>query len=1251
MLAELEKKIHASRELTALRRSRLTTIEYPDELPVSARREDIAAAIRDNQVVVVAGETGSGKTTQLPKICLELGRGASGLIGHTQPRRIAARSVAERIATELHTEPGQVVGFKVRFHDHMHASASVKLMTDGILLAEIQQDRDLLQYDTLIIDEAHERSLNIDFLLGYLKQLLPRRPELKIIITSATIDTARFAKHFDNAPVIEVTGRTWPVEVRYRPPADENDGSMLQSILDAVDEVSAIDRGDILVFLVGEREIRETAEALRKHHPPDTDILPLYARLSVSEQSRVFQAHKRRRIVLATNVAETSLTVPGIRFVIDTGLARISRYSVRSRVQRLPVEKVSQASANQRMGRCGRISEGICVRLYDEQDFDKRPHYTPPEILRTNLAAVILQMRALDLGDVEAFPFVDAPETRHINDGYRLLFELGALDQRQQLSPSGGQLARLPVDPRIGRMLLEAAGNGCVAEVLVIASALGVQDPRERPLDRQQQADAAHERFHDERSDFLGLLRLWTFYHEQKKKLSHNKLRKLCKQNFLAWRRMIEWHDIHQQLLKSMIDLKLYRGKAELDESRLQPAYLDTIHQSLLAGLLANVGFRDEDKEFLGGHGKRFRIFPGSGLASKPPKWVMAAELVETSRLYARTVAAIRPEWIEALAAHVVRHSYSEPHWQKRRAQVAAWEQVSLYGLVIVPRRRINYGPIDPPVSREIFIREALVEGEYDTRAPFFAHNRGLLQSVELLEHKSRRRDILVDEQDLYAFYDRIIPEDIYNGKAFEKWRKQAEGESPRLLFLERDSLLREDAPQVRGDEYPDTLDVSGYRLPLQYRFEPGHEADGVSLHVPLAMLNQIDEHQLDWLVPGLLPARIEQWLRSLPKRLRQRLVPIQQTVQTCLPLLDREQGALPVQLSRCLLREFGVEVAVSDWDRERLPGHLRMRICVEDDDGRVLRCSRSLESLQSEFADQASASFSCHGGHELERDDIGAWDFGELPGQVDVERNGHRVAAWPALSDEDGSVALRLFDTAEAAAEAMPPGLRRLFMRQRQRDISYLRKHLPGIKQLCLNYTAFGDCEELKDSLVDKIVAIAFGDGEGIRDHDAFERQVLQAATKLVNEANLLCDSLGQAFELRRKLMLRLEERSWPETAFEDISMQMEYLFYPGFLHEVPASSLLHYPRYLQALLRRLERLAEQPQRDEQLMAEITPFWHNYLEASQRNLDAGVYDEHLEDFHWLLEEYRVSLFAQELKTARPVSAKRLRQAWQGITG
>ncbi len=1214
---------------------------YPAELPVVEHRAVIARAIEAHQVVIIAGETGSGKTTQLPKICLELERGVEGLIGHTQPRRIAARSVAVRIASELECEPGEAVGYKVRFKDRVSSGSYIKLMTDGILLAEIRGDRYLEQYDTLIIDEAHERSLNIDFLLGYLKQLLPQRSDLKLIITSATIDTGRFSRHFDDAPIIEVSGRTWPVEIRYRPlggeDEDAQDRDMQQAVLDAVDELSRIDRGDILVFLSGEREIRNTAEALRKHHPSRTEILPLYARLSAAEQNRVFSSHTGRRIVLATNVAETSLTVSGIRYVIDAGLARVSRYSYRNKVQRLPVEKISQASANQRSGRCGRLAAGVAIRLYSEQDYLNRAEFTEPEILRTNLASVILNMATLGLGGVDKFPFVEAPDQRQVNDGYRLLQELGAMDSERRITPLGRRLARLPIDPRIGRMILAAGKEGCVREVLIIAAALTIQDPRERPLESQQQADEAHRRFHDEQSDFLSLLNLWWYYEAQRRHLSQNKLRRDCRKHFLSFVRLREWHEVHSQLLTLAREMELRPNQ--------QPAGYDAIHRALLTGLLGNIAVKSDESSYQGARNIKLSIFPGSGLFKKRPKWVMAAQLIETSRLYAHGVARIDPAWVEPLAGALVKRSYSEPHWEKKPAQVAAYEQVSLYGLIIHPRRRINYGPIDADEAREVFIRQALVQGEYRTRALFFHHNRKLVDEVEQLEHKSRRHDVLVDDETLFAFYDKRIPAGIYSGARFEQWCKRAERDNPRLLFLTRDYLMQHSAAHICAERFPDALSVNSLPLPLSYHFEPGHAEDGVTLTAPVELLNQLRPERFEWLVPGLLEEKITALLRGLPKAVRRNFVPVPDYARTCIEALVADDTVLLEALSAHLCRISGETIAPEMWSPQSLPLHLLMNFRVVDDAGKTIGSGRDLAELQQTLGSCARSSFSSHPRLELERKGITRWDFGELPEVVEFERAGVQMRGYPALVDNEDSVAIRVFDTRQAADESMRAGLSRLFMLSLDDKMKYLRNKLPVSQTLCMHYTCIGRCDELKrDVLLAVTDEVFIGHSAPLRDASAFELRREQAKGELVAFANRLCELLAGILAEHHALSKRLKGALSPAWihAVADLREQISHLIHPGFVSRTPWLWLQQMPRYLSAMQLRMDKLQGGAERDRVNLQQFQPLWQEYLLRREKADRTGHHDPALEEYRWLLEELRVSLFAQQLRTGRPVSVKRL---------
>ncbi len=1276
-LAVVEREIERSAALARRRRETLPQPEFPAELPITARLEEIRSLIGKNQVVILCGETGSGKSTQLPKICLSLGRGVFGRIAHTQPRRIAARSLASRISSELGTELGGAVGYKVRFHDRVGEGTYVKLLTDGMLLAEIQQDRWLNEYDTIILDEAHERSLNIDFLLGYLKQLLPKRPDLKLIVTSATIDPEKFSRHFGDAPVIEVSGRTYPVEVRYRPPQEESDergDPMQQAILEAVDELSAIDRGDILVFLSGEREIRETAESLRKHRLQVTEVLPLYARLSPAEQGRIFRPSGQRRIVLATNVAETSLTVPGIRYVIDAGYARVSRYSARSKIQRLPVERISRASADQRKGRCGRVAEGVCIRLYSEEDYESWPEFTEAEILRTNLAAVILQMKVLGFGDIQRFPFVNPPDSRQVKDGYRVLEEIGAVDGLGKVTQLGRRLARLPVDPRIGRMLLEAAHTGCLREVLVIAAALSVQDPRDRPMDKQQQADEAHDLFRNEESDFLGFLSLWNFLEEKRRHLTQRKFRRLCRDHFLSWTRVQEWHDIHRQLRVQMHEMG-YRDNQE------DPGY-ETIHRAILSGLLSHVGFRQggKGKGYLGARNSQFHLFPGSGLFEKQPKWLMAAELVETTRLYARTCARIQPEWVESLAGHLVKHSYSEPHWQARRGQVGAYEKVTLFGLTLVPRRRVNFGPIDPKQSREIFIRFALVEGDFHSRAPFWRHNRELIEHVQDLEARTRRPDLLVDEERIYEFYDQRIPEGIYSQPQFEKWLRKATRKQPKLLHMRLEDVL---AREVTAEaQYPKELTLHGMTLPLEYRFEPGHRADGVTLVVPAAVIRQISPGRLDWLVPGMLEEKLVALIKSLPKSLRKQFVPAPDYARQALARLTPGDTPLVQVLGRVLRELTGVQVPEDAWDLDALPDHLKMRVRVVDGTGKTLGAGRDLIALQQRHGDVAAAEPAGPGAHPLAREGITRWDFGELPEQVETQAQGIRLTGWPALVDKGDSVAIEVLGSRAEARLRHRAGLRRLILLALPAEIRELRRRLQQpvspvgrasarqesgiapdatLKMLRLQYAkapspplknAPAAHRDLEDELIALVIDRAFLDEAGeIRDEMAFDaalragRPRLNAVSQEVHE--LVSDILGQ-YQAIRKRLSGLTQINWLAST-QDMQGQLDRLVFRGFLQAVPWERLRHHPRYLRALALRLEKLPLDPGRDQRWIRELQQVQEAWLERWQAACEKGVVDERLEEIRWLIEELRISLFAQEVKTAVPVSVKRIRKRWNEL--
>ncbi|WP_419590766.1 ATP-dependent RNA helicase HrpA [Thiolapillus sp.] len=1262
VLADVEQRIHRSAAAVQARRESLPVPEYPAELPISARLEEIRELIAKHQVIVLCGETGSGKSTQLPKICLDVGQGIYGRIAHTQPRRIAARSLASRISSELERELGTAVGYKVRFHDRVSESTHIKLLTDGMLLAEIQQDRFLNEYDTIILDEAHERSLNIDFLLGYLKQLLKKRRDLKLIVTSATIDPQKFSRHFSDAPVIEVSGRTWLVEVRYAPPEEDEDSgergdATQQAILNAVDELSKEDRGDILVFLSGEREIRETAESLHRHRLQVTEVLPLYARLSPADQGRIFKPSGQRRIVLATNVAETSLTVPGIRHVIDTGFARISRYSHRSKIQRLPVERVSRASADQRKGRCGRVAEGICIRLYTEEDYLSRPEFTQPEIQRTNLASVILQMKMLGFGDIEKFPFIDPPDSRQIKDGYRVLEEIGAMDGLGKITQLGRKLARLPVDPRIARMLLEAAHTHALREMLVIAAALSVQDPRDRPMDKRQQADEAHALFVNEESDFLGFLELWKFVEEKRRHLTQRKFRRLCREYFLSYTRILEWHDIHRQLRAQMHDMG-YRDNKEF------PGY-ETLHRAVLSGLLSHIGFKQtgKGKGYLGARNSQFHLFPGSALFGNNPKWLVAAELVETTKLYARVCARVQPEWIESLAGHLVRHSYSGPHWQAKRGQVGAYEKVTLFGVVLVPRRRINFGPIDPKQSREIFIRYGLVQGDFHTRAPFWRHNRELVEYVQDMEARTRRLDLLVDEERMYAFYDQRIPEGVYSKAQLEKWLRKASRNKLRLLHMELEDVMARQSDASAEAQFPKELDISGMRLPLEYHFEPGHEADGVTLVVPAGALKQVSPGRLDWLVPGLLEEKLVTLLKGLPKSLRKQFVPVPDYAARALQKLQVSDTPLVQALGQALKQLSGGTYVPEDaWNEAALPDYLRMRVRVIDTEGQTLAAGRDILSLQQRYADRAETLPPQAGTHELARQGLSRWDFAELPEQVETRNHGITLTAYPALVDEGDSVAIEVLGSENEARIAHRAGLRRLFMLAMPKEMRQLRKQLPGLQQMRLQYAkaakppvspAVKGKQDLESELLALIIDRTFLlDRPDIRDQKSFEARLQQYSGDLSTHAaeiTRLAGDILAAYQQVRKNLSSITQIDWLAST-QDMQSQLDRLVYHGFLQQVPWEQLLQYPRYLRALGHRLDKLrGGGALRDQQRMNELQAVHADWLARWQAANGKSVVDQRLEEIRWMLEELRVSLFAQELKTAYPVSVKRIARRWREL--
>ncbi|MDZ7736981.1 MAG: ATP-dependent RNA helicase HrpA [Gammaproteobacteria bacterium] len=1161
-----------------------------------------------------------------------------GYIGHTQPRRLAARTLADRIATELGTTIGGGVGYKIRHQDRTDPSTYIKLMTDGILLAELRSDRELLDYDTIIIDEAHERSLNIDFMLGYLRQLLKRRPDLKVIITSATIDVERFSEHFGNAPIIEVSGRSYPVEVRYRPIDEEADDDLAfeHAVLCAVRELSAQDRGDILVFLEGEREIHELSKFLRKQDLPDTDILPLYARLGAAGQGKIFQPHKRRHIVLATNIAETSLTIPGIRYVIDSGYARISRYSPRSKIQRLPIERIAKAPANQRKGRCGRETPGICIRLYSEEDFEQRSDFTEPEILRTNLAAVVLQMKTLGLGDVEKFPFLEPPDKRQINDARRLLLELGAVDDNDRLTDTGRQLARLPLDPSFGRMLLAAGDMQCLSEALVIVSALSIQDPRERPLEAQEQADKSHAQFRHERSDFVEFLSLWQFLETQSGQLSKNRFRHACRENFLAYVRVREWRDIYRQLSQQIRELGYRRNNTESD--------YETLHTALATGLLGHVAQKTGSGEYTGARDMKLKIFPGSSQFAKQPKWLMAAELVETSQLFARTVAAIEPEWLLKPAAHLIKTETFDPEWDRQAQRVNARERVTLYGLPIVASRPVNYGRIDPAEARKLFIQHALVEGELRSRAAFFHHNKKLIDEIRREEQKIRRPDIL-DEQALFAFYDERIPATVHDGAGFGRWRKQVERDDPELLFAERGQIVRQ-GPETAA-YYPDKLEVNGIRLAVDYTFKPGADSDGVTVTVPLELLNQIDADTCERLVPGLLEEKITAMLKALPKSLRRQFVPIPETAQRCLDVIRQTGGPLPQAMSACLLQLTGVDVPVSQWRTDDLPAHLQPRFRVIDDNGRTLASGRDYLSLQQELGDKAATSFAGSLQTGIERRNLQRWDFGELPEVIEMAQSQYSLRAYPALVDDDDSVSIRCFDTAARAERQMHAGLLRLFMLELGKELKYLRRNLPDQKKLCLAYSPLGSCEELAEMILSETVrrsCLASDNGQ-VRTEEHFRRLLEAGRKQLGTQLNELCTLLAGILERYNRLRSRLSGNLPPQwlAAVRDISEQLDHLVFAGFVTAVPSDQLEHYPRYLDAIDKRLEKLANNPARDREQAAQLAPWWQDYLKLASACAGQDNEPQILVQYRWLIEEYRVSLFAQELKTAQTVSPQRLK--------
>ncbi|WP_372525044.1 ATP-dependent RNA helicase HrpA [Piscinibacter sp.] len=1268
----------------------VTAIRFPESLPVSARRDEIARAIEANQVVVVCGETGSGKTTQLPKIALSLGRGRGaggrGLIGHTQPRRIAASSVAKRIAQELDSPLGDIVGYKVRFQDRLTSGASVKLMTDGILLAETQTDPLLKAYDTLIVDEAHERSLNIDFLLGYLRQVLPRRPDLKVIVTSATIDADRFAQHFASrdgpAPVIQVSGRLFPVEQRWRPFEESREYGLNDAIGDAVSELWREGAGDVLVFLPGEREIREAAEHLRRHHPPGVEVVPLFARLSQQEQDRVFEPHSARRIVLATNVAETSLTVPGIQYVIDAGSARVKRYSYRNKVEQLQIEPVSQAAANQRAGRCGRVSNGICIRLYDEKDFTGRPRFTDPEIMRSSLAGVILRMKALGLGLVEDFPFLEPPPRRAIADGYQLLAELGAVDEQNELTAIGRELARLPLDPRVGRMILEAKNREALTEVLIIASALSVQDVRDRPLEQQQAADQAHKKFDDEKSEFVGDLKLWKWLEDARggkdeHRLSHRKQEQLLRDHFISPRRVREWRDIHSQLHTVVAEHGWRLNGA--------PATYEQVHLSLLAGLLGNIGCKsDEDEWYLGARGIKFYRHPGANLSKKPGRWIVVGELVETTRLYGRGIAAIEPQWLPGLAGHLIKTQLLEPHWEKKAAEVIALERATLYGIVIYSNRRVNFGLVDASAAREIFIREALVGEEWETRLPFLSANRKLIAQVEELEHKSRRQDVLVSDELIHAFYDQQLPADVCSGAGFERWYREESKRQPKLLFLTREELMRHEAAGITTASFPKTLRLGGVDCTATYLHEPGDPKDGVTVTVPIYALNQVNDERCEWLVPGMLTDKVLALIKSLHQRPRSRLMPLAEFAQGFVSDVNESRafgsGSLADALLKSVRDQTQLDIKRGDFKLEQVPPHLFMNFRIVDEHGRQLGMGRNLPGLKAELGGQARSAFQAlaglkrgveaapspqpsprgRGGNIAElplplgegRGEGGAtytdWTFGELPELMEIRQGQQTLVGFPALIDRGSHVLIEVFDEPDVAASRHRAGLRRLVALQIRDALKYLEKNIADLQKMSVLFMPMGTADELRDQVIELALDRAFLGDPLPTDATRFRQRIDEGRGRLTLIANEIARSALQVLLEHGAAVRKLKDSRAPKDVTEDVQAQLARLVPKRFLMSTPWPQLAHLPRYLKAITLRLDKLRSDPERDAARLAELRPIEQRFLRMLAER--KGVVDARLEEFRWLLEELRVSLFAQELRTPQPVSVKRLEKAWSQLS-
>lgn len=1261
-LEKLARDIHASVDRLDKRRAGLPTVTLQPDLPITARADEIAAAVADHQVVVVAGETGSGKSTQLPKLLLQMGRGVEGLIGHTQPRRLAARSVAQRVADELESPLGTHVGYKVRFTDKTNPQTYIKLMTDGVLLAEAARDRFFDAYDTLIIDEAHERSLNIDFLLGHLRQILPKRPDLRVIITSATIDTERFAEHFGiatrdgltPAPVIEVTGRTYPVELRYQPIEEDEYGELDDMATAVARAIEGLDRsGDVLVFMPTERDIRECCEVLERRQP-GSDVLPLYARLTNEQQQAIFSQRARRKIVVATNVAESSLTVPGIRYVVDTGTARVSRYSPNSKVQRLPIEAVSRASCDQRKGRCGRVGPGVCVRLYSEEDYLSRDEFTTPEIMRSSLASVILQVSALRFGAIEDFPFIDPPRPSMVRDGYKTLHELGAIDTDNGVTEIGRHLSRVPVDPRVARMVLAAADEGVLAQVLVIASGLEVQDPRERPIDQQHKADQAHEPFLDPRSDFLSYLNLWAFFHKQKDKLSHSKLRKACKQKFINYVRMREWIDVHQQLSRLVRELKLQRGNDRLDlDTELTDAKADAIHRALLVGLLSNIAMKGDGFEYTGAGGQKLNLWPGSALFASKPKWVVASELVETTRRYARTVGRIQPSMIEPIAGHLVKKTHSDPRWVEQTGSAMCSEKVSLYGLVLVQARPVPVARVSPVEARQMFIHRALVEGEWQSDLPFVVHNRALLEELRAMEAKSRRHGLIVGDDRQYKFYDERLPESVVDAATLKKWVKAAPSTDVKDLLMDRQTLLAVSADDVTPAAYPDALAVERSAFALDYTFDPADDHDGVTVTIPRAALGQVDPRRLGWLVPGLLEQKLVALIKSLPKGLRKTLSPAPDSARRALADLRFGDGSFEDAAAKALSKVGGMALSLSDFDLTQVPGYLQMNVRVLGESGEVLAQGRDLAQVRRTVGVGVAPSYAGLEEAQWSAPPSTTWSFGTLPKQVQATRSGVELRAYPALIDEQTGVALRLVDSRGKARRLTRDGLRRLFSFEVQRELCYRVDQWAEIDAWRLHFAPIGDPKLLREQIVLLMCDRAFlFDGYKIADAEAFitrQRVGLQRLDEADREVRRV---IGPVLQAAHRARLMLDRVDLPSTHYAkaDVRIQLDNLLVSRFLLETPWSRLASFPRYFVAVERRLEKLSRGASaQDAEAFKQIAPLWNRYASAATALREAGGHDPELEQYRWLLEEYRVSLFAQDLGTAEKVSPQRLERQWEKV--